>query len=509
MSIARIGRYSASAYRSDERLAGTLALPGTATDAWDLDSVYNASPRSRWLERRLEKTAEIRPNLANLNLELMISRRKYLQTMAAGFGAAMGSSLFPEIARGTTAYSGGPKRVIFFMQNQGFDPATCIPAGMKTSASLANATLPEPISALEPFKDRLHIINGLHGRHTSPSHSAFFGALGGYRGSDGVPPSAPTIDYELSKVLPDTLLPHLCIGMDSMENMTAKPTVANLSASGAGQPIFMHSNPNHLYQMLYGGISKGEIRQQHEARSSLFDRIEQIASAKGASLPTESRQRYGQYVQGFQDINGLRERLGGVSDHLQKFAPQVDDRYTNPEFETDWHDTLLDLGISALKSGITSVLTVGSGRGEIFGSWKRLGVEQQGHTLGHMKQPDNPIWIKIRQYNSRMLVKLMEELESVPEGSGTMMDNTLIVYTSNNADSQHTSGKTWPVMLLGNCNDAFKTGRFTQLDGTRPINALYTSILEASGVHCERFNMSEKLAKKFDSSSGPLKEVLA
>ena len=66
-------------------------------------------------------------------------------------------------------------------------------------------------------------------------------------------PVPPTIDYELSKALPQTLLPHLCIGMDSIENMTTKPTIATLSASGAGQPIFMHSNPNHLYQMLYGG----------------------------------------------------------------------------------------------------------------------------------------------------------------------------------------------------------------------------------------------------------------
>jgi hypothetical protein len=270
----------------------------------------------------------------------------------------------------------------------------------------------------------------------------------------------------------------------------------------------MHSNPNHLYQMLFGGISQGDIRNQHEARSGLFDRIEQLAAAKGGTLPAAAKQRYNQYVQGFQDINGLRERLNSVSDHLRQFAPAVDDRYKQPEFETDWHDVLLDLGISALKSGITSVLTVGSGRGEIFGAWKGLGVEQQGHNLGHMKQPDNPIWIKIRQYNSRMLVKLIEELESVPEGSGTMMDNTLIVYTSNNADSQHTNGATWPVMLLGNCNGAFKTGRFTQLDGTRPINSLYATILKASGVDCERFNMSEKLAGKFDSGTGPLKEIL-
>lgn len=440
----------------------------------------------------------------------MMNRRNLLRQMAATAGAAFSAPLLPGISQAAQQSSGGgPKRIIFFLQNQGFDPKTCIPAGMTSSGSLAKAKLPEPISPLEPFKERLHIINGLHGIHTSPSHSAFFGALGGYRGSDGVPPSGPTIDYELSKVLPETLLPHLCIGMDSMENMKAKPTVANLSASGAGQPIFMHSNPNHLYQMLYGGISEGEIRRQHEARSSMFDRIEQLAAAQGRSLPTADRQRYGQYVEGFQDINGLRQRLGGVSEHLRKFAPQVDERYTRPQFETDWHDALLDLGISALKSGITSVLTIGSGRGEIFGAWKGLGVQEQGHNLGHMEQPDNPIWIKIRQYNSRMLVRLMEQLESVPEGSGTMMDNTLIVYTSNNADKQHTSGTNWPVMLLGNCGGIFKSGRLTQLDGTRPINALYSTLLNVSGIKCERFNMSDKMAAKFDSGTGPLREILA
>lgn len=437
----------------------------------------------------------------------MISRRKTLQLLAAGLGTPLLPKFSPTFSVGSG--SGGPKRVIFFMQNQGFDPATCIPSGMKNSGSLANVKLPEPIEALTPFKDRLQIINGLHGRHTSPSHSAFFGALGGYRGSDGVPPLGPTIDHILSQHLPETLLPHLCIGMDSLENMTTKPTVANLSARGAGRPIFMHSNPNHLYQMLYGGIAEGNIRKQHEARSGMLDQIERLATAKGTSLPQADQQRYSEYVQGFDDMNGLRERLDNVSDHLRQFAPEVDERYTRPEFETDWHDCMLDLGVSALKAGITNVLTIGSGRGEIFGAWKGLGIEKQGHNLGHMKQPDNPIWIKIRQYNCQMLIKLMEELDSMPEGSGTMMDNTLIVYTSNNADKQHTNGANWPVMLLGNCNGLFKNCRFTQLDGKRPINALYSTILQTVGVNTARFNMSEKMAGKYDSGDGPLREILA
>ena len=138
---------------------------------------------------------------------MKLDRREILKGMALGLGSALGSGFIPNIAQASVS-SSAPKRVIFFLQNQGFDPGTCIPNGMRNSGSLAKVKLPEPIEALEPFKERLHIINGLHGKHTSPSHSPFFGALGGYRGSDGVPPSGPTIDYELSKVLPQTLLPH-------------------------------------------------------------------------------------------------------------------------------------------------------------------------------------------------------------------------------------------------------------------------------------------------------------
>jgi hypothetical protein len=137
--------------------------------------------------------------------------------MAAGVGAALGgASLPPAKLHAAAAETAKPRRIIFFLQNQGFDPATCVPEGLKSSASLSGVTLPEPIRALEPFRDKIHIINGLHGRHTSPSHSAYFGALGGYRGGIGVPPFAETIDHVLSQLLPQTILPHLCIGMDAL-----------------------------------------------------------------------------------------------------------------------------------------------------------------------------------------------------------------------------------------------------------------------------------------------------
>ena len=155
-----------------------------------------------------------------------MNRRRMLQSMMAGVGATLGNSLVPDLVRAAPAIASAPKRlanapkrIIFFLQNQGFDPYTAIPKGLKEDASLDSFEFEEPIKALEPLKDRMHIINGLHGLHTSPSHSAFFGALGGYRGGIGSPPRGPTIDHVISQHLPETILPHLCIGMDSLPNM--------------------------------------------------------------------------------------------------------------------------------------------------------------------------------------------------------------------------------------------------------------------------------------------------
>ena len=419
---------------------------------------------------------------------------------------AVTAPLFPGLAQAAPAKK-KLKRVIFFLQNQGFDPYTAIPKDLKEAASLDSFDFQEPIKALEPLKDKIHIINGLHGLHTSPSHSAFFGALGGYRGGIGSPPRGATIDHVISQHLPETILPHLCIGMDSLPNMQSRPTLATLSATGPGKPIFMHSNPQDLYQSLFGSISTGEVRERYEARSNVLQSVERIALQNSRGLPEDEKERYSGYVDGFRDMNGLRGKLANISDHLKKFAPQYGGKFTNPEFETDWHDSLLELGISALKSGITNTLTIGSGRGEIFGAWRGLGIDQQGHNLGHMKQPDNPIWVKIRQYNCRMLVKLVKELESMPEGDGNMMDNSLIVYTSNNADKQHTSGANWPFILIGNPEGPIKTGQFTQME-KRPINDLYTTLLHAVGMPVDRFNMEKSLAANYHSKAGPIESLL-
>ena len=87
------------------------------------------------------------------------------------------------------------------------------------------------------------------------------------------------------------------------------------------------------------------------------------------------------------------------------------------------------------------------------------------------------------------------------------MDNTLIVYSSNNADKQHTDGTNWPFVLLGSGGGRFKTGQYTAIKD-RPINDLYATFLHGAGAPVDRFNMDKNMAATYLSKLGPIEELL-
>ena len=429
--------------------------------------------------------------------------------MAATAGAAFGSPLLPGISHGASrATGGGPKRIIFFLQNQGFHANTVLPKEIEPqTCGLAGMALPEPVQGLQPYVDRMNIINGAHGLHTSPAHSAYFGALGGYHGSVGHAPRGITIDARMSQLLPPAILPMLCIGMDSLPNMQGRSAVSTLSAWGANRGIYMNSNPKLLYQTLFGAVADAKLQSQFEGELRINQELEKLTKLRGKSLPEVEYRRYQAMEKGISGLNALSQEIINYSANLKPFLPKYDERYEFPTVETDWHDVLLDIGIASLQSGLTNVLNISSGRGGIDGSWNGLGIKEAGHNLGHVNQ-NAPQWTKIRQYNCEMLVKIIQSLESVPEGNGTMMDNTLIVYTSNNGDTQHTNGANWPFMTIGNLGGAIKTGQYVQVEKNRPINAIYTSLLSAVGESVDRFNMDPIQARNHDSGIGPVEELL-
>jgi hypothetical protein len=444
------------------------------------------------------------------------------RSLLSGFAGTAGGLLFaPQTWPRLTAAEPkqAPMRLVFFLQNHGFNPLHAHPEGGQydeksldrvTDQPLKGVKLPKYIDPLQPYLDRLTVVQGLNGKHVVPYHGAPYGALGGFKKEHGSP-LGETIDCAVSKVLP-AVIPLLVMGWETLTKMHNEPIHYASSAWSANKAVPMLCDPLLAYRNLFGVAKLGKDRQDFETETDLYDFAESNAARLDTRLPAAERDKFRPYLEGHEDAAVRRRALLKMADTLAKHAPLVDDKFTKPRFETDWWDASLSVAIGALTSGATNVVTLSSGLCTVGGSWTGWGATAVGHTLGHTNQMENPDWLKIRRANMEMLVRVVKALEAVPEGKGNMMDNTLIVYTSCSAESQHSTGNRWPFLLLGNLGGKLRSGRYVQYPcepkpKSRTVNALYTTLLHAVGAPRDRFNLPGGF-KDLDRA-GPLPELLS
>ena len=111
------------------------------------------------------------------------------------------------------------------------------------------------------------------------------------------------------------------------------------------------------------------------------------------------------------------------------------------------------------------------------------------------------------------IAKFIKKLESIPEGNGTMMDNTLIVYMSDSAEGHHPVNQEWPFVLIGDLGGRLKLGdRYLRYPwygkpGHQTIASLYLSLLEGVGERRQTFGLHDSGLKDLNQD-GPLKEIL-
>ena len=112
------------------------------------------------------------------------------------------------------------------------------------------------------------------------------------------------------------------------------------------------------------------------------------------------------------------------------------------------------------------------------------------------------------------LAKMLKKLESIPEGNGSMLDNTLVVYTSDYGEKHHGKVEEWPFVLVGDLGGRLNTrGRYLRFPwyknaGHRTTANLYTTLLRLVGDDRPRFGVPDPAIRDLNQN-GPLDELLA
>lgn len=455
----------------------------------------------------------------------LINRRTFFRGATLGAGSVLLAPLLQQLSAAPNAAK--PKRFVFVMEGNGFSPKQAQPVTIPRAKhahghtnndaledlALAGHELPESIAPLKPWQDRLCIVQGMSGRVCGGGHSNNFGALGCYSAKSG--PAGETIDLALARALP-AIFPQIGLGISDRAEHTV---IYNTSALGPDQPVPTRCRPDLAYDEFFGSAAEGGAKAKFMQRGNLLDFMADDVRRVSQRLDGEERDKLGHYLSAYENLRNRQSRMNEISKTLRERGPVLNDKFKS-DIEADRLDAMFDIGAASLICGLTNVLTLASGCGDPYFSvrWKGLGVPLDKHSIGHGKGLDEKtaeqLTTLIRRYHMELIARLAAKLQSVPEGGGTMLDNTVIIYLSDAAESHHSRCWDWPMLVLGDLGGRLKTrGRYLcfpkyAAKGHKTTANFFLTLLEAAGAPRKTFGLADPALKDIDTS-GSISALLA
>ncbi|MAR10628.1 MAG: hypothetical protein CL681_11710 [Blastopirellula sp.] len=448
----------------------------------------------------------------------LLNRRTALKGISLGSGAVALSPFIERIAAAEGAPT--PKRFVFVVKSSGLQGDYLNPEGLKhrgdvlVDESLEGRKLSDSMQSLEPFKDKLTIIQGLSGKMTNSGHSAHYGALGGFKASAHAPPLFATIDGHLSETFP-SVFNHIGFKMGEGSQGTTFPAI---SAKGKGKQLPFQQNPLSAFENLFGSILEGgNLKKKYTRTGNVLDAMSDDIKLLQKNLPSQEREKLGYYLDGFEALRDRRIKLISMQKVLKENAPELDDKYSST-IKTHHLEAHFDMASAALISGLTNVVTVHAD--DLSCVYSGIGVGNNVHAIGHgagyATLSSQDCRDAIRTFHIELIAGMAQKLSRVPEGDGTMLDNTIIVYTSDNAANHHSFGFDWPMFVLGNAGGALKSkGRYLAYPsyGSKNHNHTicnwFTTLCHIAGVPQDLFGQPDMALGKLEDQQGPLQELLA
>lgn len=451
-----------------------------------------------------------------------VSRRRFIKSLSLGASASVLAPMLDRIALGS---EGGapPLRFLFVLEGNSVPPRQVCPDGIPfverearskfVEHSLTGTTLPTALKPVEAFRDRLTIVQGLSGRMCSGGHSSDHGALGAYHANQGRNIKAPTVDAVLGQAYPG-IFENLVLGIASDVD---KAVDFNCSAAARGRSLATLLHPDIAYTRLFGSIAEGKARSSFQARGNVLDYIKDDIKRAKRELGSVEKGKLDAYLSSYESLGTTSKRLVESRETLERVVPERTDKFSS-QVETDRLDAHFELATAALIGGLTNCATIASGVGfpNFNVTFTGLGIQTGKHPIGHglYIEDDHTAWEqsqKIRAFHFELIARTMTKLAAMPEGDGTMLDRTVVVYLSDGAETHHSRCFEWPFVLLGNAGGRLRAGRYLQYPdygtgGHRTINALYHTLLHAARVPRDDFGSFDPNLDKA-MHRGPLEQL--
>ncbi len=430
----------------------------------------------------------------------LIGRRNFL----SGLGLGVGASLLGPMARGLVRTAlGAPaaKRFIVITHACGWiEPSyTCV------ARSETDFDLGPSYEALKPFKKDMVILSKFYNPHTNYSglHGNGWGTLavtpiskmdtlhpGTTCCGEHYTPGSVTLDRFISKQAPFSADPFPLTALGpSWAGGALVP-----SGDGPGQPFPAFSTPTKAYDAWFvGGAKLGDTTGGAEKilaqDKSVLDFMRADIARMNARVAPPERVRLDQYLDGLRGVERQLSRLGPAP---ATCMTPVRPKPANTQAEMA---AFVDVAFAAQMCGLSHVSHVsywGVDGPQINFSW--LNLPNNEHDMHHgLEKTSNagildPAIMRMDGYILSKVAQMIENLSKVPDGAGTMLDSSLVMYVNAGGGKHHQGHNNHAVLLAGRAGGALKTGRYLSYAAKEhAISDLYVSVANMMGAPIKTF----------------------
>ena len=272
---------------------------------------------------------------------------------------------------------------------------------------------------------------------------------------------------------------------------------STVSWKSATQPLPKQVNPRQVFERLFGSGDK-DAKRRVQRRRSILDYVKEDAIGIQQQLSKNDIRKLDEYYSAVRDIE-LR------MDRAEQLPPIKTPDYPPPTgipaSYQDHVELMSDLLVLAFQADVTRVATYVLANEASNRPYPFLGVTDGHHDLSHHggDSARHDKLKKINLFHVTQLARLLEKLDEVPEGDGTLLDHSMIAYGSGIHDGNAHNHEDLPILVAGGGNGTLSTGRHLRYANNTPLNNLWVSMLNRMDVSVEKLGDSNgTLSNLFD-----------
>jgi hypothetical protein len=413
-----------------------------------------------------------------------LSRRTVLR---GAVGAAIGLPLLDAMV---PAASAAPPAQLRF-------GAVYVPNGIRpevfTPPSVGRLELPPLLERFVPLRDHINVVTGI--RAPDPFGHHVIGSLwlsgGSAKQTQGADVHAgQTIDQYIADAIGrDTPLRSLELGIEGINSSSNSCQFGwsciylnTLSWKTSTSPLPNEVNPQSAFERMFGDIGSAEERAARlKSKASILDSVIEAASRLNSRLAPQDRSTVEEYLENIREVEG---RIQSAGQRAQATGETPDAPAGIPATYDEHVRVMYDLIALAWRADITRVTTFMKGVEASSIGYAQIGVPESHHIVSHHGNVPDTMrkYAKINAYHLSLFGDFVEKLRATPDGDGSLLDHSLVMYGSGMGNGDKHDQSMIPIVLAGSAAGRLKGGRHIAVPNPTPLANLIAGLGDVAGL---------------------------